>query len=429
MYRFNPRTFEFSFHAPNSPNPHGSDFDYWGYHYATDATGGAAFQVKTTSEGTFAMRSLLQHTVRPVPSSGILSSSHLPEANNGNFLILNVIAFLGIKQYTLSFDEVTGDAFGTETDDLLASSDPNFRPTDFEIGDDGGVYIADWSNAVIGHMQHNIRDPARDHAHGRIYRITVPGRPLSEHVPIDGEPIPALLEALEHPVNGVRRRARVELSERPTPDVIAATRDWMSTLDPRVEEDAHHLLEALWLHQQHNVVNRELLDLVLNSPVAHARIAARTVERMWDHNVAAPVREVSAGAGAADAIDPPDDAIVIRTVVEQMRYDTPTFTVRPGDPVRVWFENDDYAPHNLIIVDPGAGDVIGAAADGLGADGFARGFVPDDDRILVASDLLNYQKWQLLEFTAPMEPGDYEVLCTFPGHRATMNGIMRVEGR
>jgi putative membrane-bound dehydrogenase-like protein len=52
MYRFNPRTYEFSFHAANSPNPHGISFDYWGYHYATDATGGAAYQVKPNRDGT-----------------------------------------------------------------------------------------------------------------------------------------------------------------------------------------------------------------------------------------------------------------------------------------------------------------------------------------------------------------------------------------
>ena len=62
-----------------------------------------------------------------------------------------------------------------------------------------------------------------------------------------------------------------------------------------------------------------------------------------------------------------------------------------------------------------------------GADGFALKFIPESDRILVASDLLNYQGHEVLEFTAPAEPGDYEILCTFPGHRATMNGIMRVE--
>jgi lysophospholipase L1-like esterase len=289
MYRFNPRTHEFSFHAPNSPNPHGISFDYWGYHYATDATGGRAYQVKDSADGTFSMRPLLKQTVRPVPSSGILSSAHFPDENQGNFLILNVIAFLGIKQYSLEVDPLTGDAKGTETHDLLVSTDPNFRPVDFEIGDDGGLYVADWSNAVIGHMQHNIRDPARDHSHGRIYRVTVPGRALSQHVAIDGEPIPVLLAALEHPINGIRHRARVELSERRTVDVIAATREWIARFDPAREADAHHLLEALWLHQQHNVQNQELLGQLLKSPVLHARNAARRVERMWQHNVARPV--------------------------------------------------------------------------------------------------------------------------------------------
>jgi lysophospholipase L1-like esterase/azurin len=428
MYRFNPRTHEFSFHAENSPNPHGISFDYWGYHYATDATGGAAYQVKPNSDGTFSMRTLLEHTVRPVPSSGTLSSAHFPAKNQGNFLILNVIAFLGIKQYTLSFDPVTGNVHGTETDDLLVSSDPNFRPTDFEVGDDGGLYVADWANAVIGHMQHNIRDPARDHAHGRIYRITVPGRPLSEHVAIDGQSIPELLAALEHPINGVRQRARVELSERKTSEVIAATEPWVRSMDPASADDAHHLLEALWVYQQHNVVNRELLDLVLNSPVAHARIAARTVERMWDHSAAKPVNLVpmsddttTTGAGLMDA-----DVIVLKTVVEEMRYDTPSFTVTAGQPVTIQFENDDYAPHNLIIVQPGSAEEIGTAADQLGVEGFAKAFVPENEKIIVASKLVDHLKSQLLEFRAPMEPGDYEFLCTFPGHRQTMHGVMRV---
>jgi len=432
MYRFNPRTSEFSFHADNIPNPHGISFDYWGYHYATDATGGAAYQVKPNRDGTFSMRTLLEHTVRPVTSSGILSSAHFPAENQGNFLILNVIAFLGIKQYSMEFNTATGDVHGTETDDLLVSADPNFRPTDFEIGDDGALYVADWTNPIIGHMQHNIRDPSRDHEHGRIYRITVPGRPLSQHVAIDGQPIPDLLRVLEHPINGVRHRARVELSGRNTAEVIAATEQWMQRFDPTLEADAHHLLEALWTHQQHNVINTELLDLVLNSPVAHARIAARTVERMWDHNAAPPV-DVR-GAGAAPAAEeaslivpgPDDDAIVIKAVVNDMRYDTPAFTVEAGAPVKIWFQNDDYAPHNLIIGEPGSAEEIGDAADELGAAGFEKGFVPQSDRIIAAVELVNYQQSEVLEFVAPTDPGDYEVLCTFPGHRERMHGVMTV---
>ena len=40
MFRFDPRRYHISYHADNSPNPHGISFDKWGYHYATDGTGG-----------------------------------------------------------------------------------------------------------------------------------------------------------------------------------------------------------------------------------------------------------------------------------------------------------------------------------------------------------------------------------------------------
>jgi plastocyanin len=429
MYRFNPRTSEFSFHATNPPNAHGTAFDYWGYHYATDATGGRAFQVKPNADGSFSMRKLLENTVRPVTSSGILSSAHLPPSLNGNFILLNVIAFLGIKQYTLDFDTLSGDVNGTETTDLLVSGDLNFRPSDFEIGDDGALYVADWANAIIGHMQHNIRDPARDHEHGRIYRISATGRPLSEHVAIDGQPIADLLTVLEHPVNGIRQRARVELSERNTDEVMAALETWLEQFSPTDATDAHHLLEGLWLHQQHNVINRNLLDVLLSSPVAHARIAARTVAQMWDHGAAsgAELAQMQEAEAGSDNPEPDEDAIVIRTVPDEMRYDIPTFTVQAGQAVKVWFENEDWTPHNIVVGEPGSLNEIGAAADALGADGFAAAFIPETDKIIAASKLLSYQKYEILEFTAPMEPGDYDVLCTFPGHRVTMKAVMRVE--
>ena len=342
-------------------------------------------------------------------------------------MILNSIAFLGIKQYELAFDTDTGDVNGTETTDLLVSDDPNFRPTDFEIGDDGALYVADWANAIIGHMQHNVRDPSRDHEHGRIYRITVPGRPLSAHVPIDGQPIADLLAALESPVNGIRQRARVELSERDSAEVIAATEEWLQQFDPTSEADAHHVLEALWVHQQHNVVNRDLLNLVLFSPEPHARIAAQRVEQMWDYNAAEPFDFATAIAeDAAEVPDPPEDAIVIRTIVDEMRFDTTEFTVKAGETVKIWFENPDYSPHNLIIGQPGSAADIAAAAEGLGALGFVVGFLPDNDNIIIATELLYHREYQVLEFTAPTDPGDYDFLCTFPNHWQTMRGVMQV---
>ena len=203
--------------------------------------------------------------------------------NNGNFLICNAIGFLGIKQYTMAYDD-EGDVWGTETKDLLVSSDRNFRPTDFEIGGDGALYVSDWQNVIVGHMQHNVRDPNRNKKHGRIYRVTYEGRELSKHVKVDGQSIKKLLDLLKHPVNGVRHRARVELSEHPSDKVLAATDKWLKQFDPKSKEDAHHILEALWVYQRNDTKNEALLKTVLGSPVEHARVSANTVKQFWDQN-------------------------------------------------------------------------------------------------------------------------------------------------
>ena len=426
MYRFNPRTHEFRFHADNSPNPHGISFDYWGYHYATDGTGGRAFQVVPKSDGNFEMRKLLDHTVRPVASSGILSSAHFPAKYQGNFLLCNTIAFLGLKQYELAFDVITGEVNGTQTEDFLVSEDPNFRPTDLEVGDDGALYVSDWCNAIVGHMQHNVRDPKRDHAHGRIYRITADGQPLSEHVDVFGQPIEALLELLKDPIDGIRERARAELSGRDSLAVVTAAQKWLEQFDIRNPADAHAMLEGLWLHQQHNIENRELLELLRNSPEAHARIAARRVELLWNHNKSTPVSLADAHDDVAVEPVAPEGAIEVRTVPEEMRYAIGDFTVKAGSPVQIWFYNPDFMPHNLVIGKPGSAELLGPAAEAMGASGFERGFVPDSDLVLTTSRLLNYQESQLLEFTAPTATGDYEFLCTFPGHWKLMRGVMRV---
>ena len=288
MYRFDPRTSAISFHADNSPNAHGTSFDYWGYQYASDGTGGGQFQVRPEGNG-FRMFKLVNTQCRPCPADAIISSANFPPEMQGDFLALNAIGFLGIKRYQLHRDGfkdggrtyAVGEVWGTPTDDFLRSDDGNFRPTSAVFGADGALYIADWQNIIIGHMQHNIRDPKRDHTHGRIYRLACKGRPAQAPVQIAGQPIRALLEVLKNPVDGVRQRARIELSGRDSKAVIAATRQWMAQFDAKNPADAHGLLEALWIHQQHNVRDLALLETVLDSPEPHARNAAATVKQLW----------------------------------------------------------------------------------------------------------------------------------------------------
>ncbi len=452
MYRFDPRRFTIALHANNSPNPHGIAFDYWGYHYATDGTGGKAYQVRPSGNG-FKMTELLKKEVRPVTACEVVSSTHFPESMQGDFLICNVIGFLGIKHYRLERNPSTGavwgepagdeltvikvNADGTKTEDksrgLLMSGDKNFRPSDAIFGADGALYFADWHNMIIGHMQHNVRDPNRDHTHGRIYRMTASGRPLQKPVAIAGQPIPALLENLKHPTDGVRHRTRVELSARDSKEVIAATKEWMKQFDPRKKEDAHPLLEALWVHQQHNVRKVELLDQLLKSPEPHAVIAAGTVKHLW-FNVEASQRggliaatsEAAAQKSGILSDTPSLTTIRIATVPERMMYDVKELVVKPGKKIKLTFANPDFMPHNILLVQPGKANDVGEKAMALGAKGFEVDYVPDSPDIIWASKLVDHGKEQVIEFSAPKTEGAYPYLCSFPGHHLVMRGTLIV---
>jgi azurin len=52
--------------------------------------------------------------------------------------------------------------------------------------------------------------------------------------------------------------------------------------------------------------------------------------------------------------------------------------------------------------------------------------VPRSDEVLFNTALIEPQKSESIYFEAPRIPGNYAFLCTFPGHAATMQGVMRV---
>ncbi len=295
IYRFEPRTGKFERYIPYGfANPHGRVFDYWGNDIVTDATGnnsyfGPAFSGHLDYPAKHSkLEDFWKRPSRPCPGTGILSSRHFPEEFQNNFLNLNVIGFQGIYRVKVSED---GSGLKGETieDNLVKSDDPNFRPSAVSVAPDGSIYFTDWAKPLIGHMQHHIRDPNRDKTHGRIYRITYEGRPLLQPVEIYGQSITKLLEALKTPENDVRTRAKIELGKHDSPKVIAATKKWVAALDPKVKDYEHHMMEALWVHQWHNVVDEPLLKRMLRSPDYHARAAATRVLCYWRDRVADPL--------------------------------------------------------------------------------------------------------------------------------------------
>ena len=429
MYRFNPRTFTFSQHAGNSPNPHGISFDRWGYHYATDGTGGRSYQVVPKGNG-FAMRGLLKKEVRPVASSGIISSANFPDDKQQCFMLCNTIGFLGLKHYKLTRNPETGEVNGQPLGDLFVSDDRNVRPSDADFGSDGALYVSDWHNVIIGHMQHNIRDPQRDHNHGRIYRVVNTAKPLQKPVSIDGEPINVLLNNLKHPIDGVRYRTRIELSEHPTDPLVEEINKWVSNFDAKNPTQAHHMLEALWVLQAHNVKDDKLMGTLLTSADPNVRRAAKTVQHFW-YNV-----DFTRGGGELAKVKEdkaPEPKVVVQgnqTIVDiaaiphQLKYNLNNFSVKSGSKVKITFLNPDVIPHNLLIVEPGSRAEIGNQAIAMGADAVKK--APKNSKILHGTKMLEAGQKETLEFTAPSKPGDYEFICTFPGHWAVMNGIMKV---
>ncbi|MEY4938925.1 MAG: hypothetical protein RIQ93_660, partial [Verrucomicrobiota bacterium] len=291
IYRYEPSTGKFETYVSYGfANPHGRSFDRWGNDLITDATGnrtyfGAAFSGYIDYPAKHAtLKEFWPRPSRPSAASTILTSRHFPDEFQGNFLNGNVIQFQGI--YRVKIEDEGSGLLGTQQPDFLSSSDANFRPTGINVGPDGAVYILDWQSPIIAHTNLNhLRDPNRGREYGRIYRVAHASRPLLTPPKIHGQPIAALLELLKEPENHVRELAKIELGRHDSPKVIAAVKGWIAQLDAAHPDYQHHLTEALWVHQWHNVVDVALLERMLRSPEGQARAAATRVLCYWRDRV------------------------------------------------------------------------------------------------------------------------------------------------
>jgi mono/diheme cytochrome c family protein/glucose/arabinose dehydrogenase len=292
FYRFNPQRRHLERNAQLAiPNPWGIAFDDWGQDIFAETSSPDVRWMMPGSvlprygESTHKSKQLIEkdHMVRPTSGLEFVHSRHFPDEVQGDMLINNTIGFLGMKQHVFEDD---GTGYKTHhRQDLMVSSDRNFRPVDMEFAPDGSLYVIDWHNILIGHMQHNARDPLRDHVHGRVYRITYPSRPLLTPVKVAGASVEDLLNNLKLPEYRTRYRTRRELRGRSAAEVLPKITAWTASLnkaDPRYE---HHLLEALWVTWGLNKIDQKLLRTLLKAKDFRARAAAVKVLRYTGHQV------------------------------------------------------------------------------------------------------------------------------------------------
>jgi azurin len=109
-----------------------------------------------------------------------------------------------------------------------------------------------------------------------------------------------------------------------------------------------------------------------------------------------------------------------------------TITAEPGEEIRIRLTTDSELPasamsHNWVLLDAEA-NVEAFARDAARASDNAYIDPEREDDVLAHTDMIGGEdEPTTVTFTAPEEPGDYEFICSFPGHYAGgMKGVLTV---
>ena len=283
IWRFRPETLELDVFIRGLVNPWGHHMDRWGQSFATDGAGGEGINYCLPGAYYFTAPDAVRilHGLNPGSPKHcgleVVSGRHLPDDWQGS-LVTNDFRANRVCRFVVSDD---GAGFASkEQPELIKTTHGAFRPIDVKMGPDGAIYIADWYNPIIQHGEVDFRDPRRDHAHGRIWRVTAKGRPLVPRPKLVDAPTNELLDAMKAPEEWTRRQAKRVLKERGAA-VLPSLRSWLAGLDPRDTNFEHHRLEALWTFQALNTPEPELLASLLGSTDPRVRAAAVRVVDQW----------------------------------------------------------------------------------------------------------------------------------------------------
>ncbi|MEX0721997.1 MAG: plastocyanin/azurin family copper-binding protein [Balneolaceae bacterium] len=125
----------------------------------------------------------------------------------------------------------------------------------------------------------------------------------------------------------------------------------------------------------------------------------------------------------------------VRTIeilgMDNMKFDVESIEATAGETIKIVYRTKSNFPktamaHNVVVLDKDA-DVqafANASARARDTDYIAPGF---EDSIIAATDLAGGGETVEVTFVVPADPGNYEFICSFPGHYgAGMKGILTV---
>ena len=116
----------------------------------------------------------------------------------------------------------------------------------------------------------------------------------------------------------------------------------------------------------------------------------------------------------------------VGNTMSEMKFDKKNITVKAGSWVRINLVNEGVDPamlHNIVFVKYGTRKEVAKQSIEAGPD---LQFVPKSSDVIAYSDLADPGETVVLEFEAP-EKGNYEFICTYPGHSEIMRGYFFVK--
>lgn len=131
---------------------------------------------------------------------------------------------------------------------------------------------------------------------------------------------------------------------------------------------------------------------------------------------------------AQDAADDSRRTVVVEPVGNEMQYATTSITAKAGTRLTLVMNNTATSPamhHNVALLDAAVDDhtvveEVGMAAIDAGPD---AGYIPEHEALLAYTAMAAPGERTEVTFTVP-PPGDYPYVCLFPGHFATMRGVL-----
>jgi putative heme-binding domain-containing protein len=272
-FRFDPRDHKLEILYRGLINGWGHQFDDFGQSLMTDGAGfqGVSWGVPGATMLTLAPARRVIDSVSPgrypkFAGIEIVRSTMFPADWQGDVITLDFRAHRVVR---FKLNE-QGSAFVTqEMPDLLRTTADSFRPIDIRHGPDGALYIADWSNPIIQHGEVDFRDPRRDKAHGRIWRVAMKGAAKTARRDLTTLANGELLALLASANGYEEEQARRVLVERGAATVKPELDAWA-----RAQAGEAAQLQALWLYQAFNDVPAALLERLLAAKDPRVRAAA-----------------------------------------------------------------------------------------------------------------------------------------------------------